>query len=82
MKCEQCAFYGLEVTEGVEFESSRTAYHHEPCQHEDCLACPELRDACYRDRDPNKPIALCRPCTKEHHENWDAQWSEYYAGLL
>ena len=32
--------------------------------------------------DPNQPIWLCRECAKKHHEFWDAQWEEFYAGLL
>jgi hypothetical protein len=32
--------------------------------------------------DPNRPLPLCRECAKEHHENWDDQWSDYYGGLL
>ncbi len=83
LKCEYCLFGGRVQTEGVEFESSRTMYHHAPCEHEDCLANPELRQACFEAADdPNKPLALCRPCAAEYHENWDHQWAEYNAGLL
>jgi hypothetical protein len=82
VKCEYCALRGREVTEGVALESSRTAYHHEPCQHPDCLECPELREACFEASNPNKPVALCRGCAEEHHEHWNDMWSEYYAGLM
>lgn len=32
--------------------------------------------------DPNSPIPLCRECAKEHHEEWDERWQEYYSGRL
>lgn len=54
--------------EGVELESSRTCYHFE--------GDPDSDD------DPNRGIALCRPCAEEHHFNWDAVWDEYNSGLL
>lgn len=83
--CEQCAFHGTRVTEGVALESSRTAYHHPlVCEvHEDCIANEELGRACQATKsDPNAPLALCRPCAEEHHANWDERWAEYQAGLL
>lgn len=24
--------------------------------------------------DPNRPVALCRPCAEAHHEHWDEMW--------
>lgn len=54
--------------EGVEIESARTQYHTE---HNDDG--PE---------DPNRGIAYCRPCAKEHHEYWDSMWADYYSGRL
>lgn len=32
--------------------------------------------------DPNPDSLLCRDCAAAYHEDWDAQWAEYYAGLL
>lgn len=32
--------------------------------------------------DPNGDVAFCRPCAKEHHEEWDERWKEYYSGLI
>lgn len=82
LACESCAFAGREVTEGVEFESSRAMYDHQQCIHTDCLESPDLREACFLASDPNKPLALCRDSAAEHHENWNHQWADYYAGLL
>lgn len=58
-KCEMC-----DTREGVELESSRTAYHF-----------TGLRGG---PDDPNKPVMLCRTCAKEHHEYWTEMWAEYY----
>jgi hypothetical protein len=52
----------------VQEESSRTAYHWDgPMDSPD---------------NPNRPVHLCRPCAKEHHEHWDAMWDEYNSGRL
>lgn len=59
--CAHC-----KATEGVEWESSRTAYPEDPAGMDD----------------PNAPIPLCRACAKEHHEHWDEQWDNYRSGLL
>lgn len=32
--------------------------------------------------DPNRPLALCRPCAKLHHEHWDEVWDHYQTSLL
>lgn len=62
------ACIGCYGTDGVEMESSRTAYHFEG----------EIGSA----DDPNRPIPLCRPCAEEHHQYWTDMWAEYRSGLL
>lgn len=32
--------------------------------------------------DPNPDVWLCPDCMEEYHAQWDAQWAEYYNGLL
>lgn len=63
MKCDHC-----DSTEGVEMESSRTAYHY--------TGEPGSAD------DPNKPVPLCPPCADDHHSYWDSLWDNYYRGLI
>lgn len=64
--CESC---GSVI--GVKPESSRTCYHVEGIEGRENTRV-----------DPNRRVRLCRPCAEEHHEHWDAMWSEYYSGLL
>lgn len=59
---------GCDTTVGVELECSRTAYPYDG----------QIGDA----NDPNNPIPLCRDCAKQHHEEWDDRWADYYGGLL
>jgi hypothetical protein len=59
---------GCGATEGVELEGSRTCYTHGPSDDG-----PE---------DPNRQVALCRSCAKEHHEHWDSMWADYYGSRL
>ncbi len=67
--CERCS-----STVDVQWESSRTCYYVPP---------PNFWQLLMEEQpDPNRDVALCRPCAEEHHSNWDAQWDEYYAGLL
>lgn len=33
-------------------------------------------------QDPNEPPILCAECGAEWVDSWQAQWDEYYAGLL
>ena len=61
--CEVC-----ERKDGVQLESSRTAYHWEGA----------LDDP----NNPNAPILLCRDCARDHHAYWDDMWDEYRRGLL
>jgi len=69
LKCEaHYALGGEIVTAGVEMESSRTMYPWDGPEDD-----PD---------NPNRPIALCRECAKDHHQHWDAMWAEYRAGLL
>jgi hypothetical protein len=63
---EKCEACG--ETEGVELECSRTQYHFE--------GEPDSAE------DPNRQIGLCRSCAQEHHEHWDAMWSEYNSSRL
>ena len=58
--CEYCG-----ITEGVELEDGRTAYHFEGEQGSV--------------EDPNRGQMLCREHARAHHEHWDAMWDEYYA---
>lgn len=53
--------------ESVEMESSRTMYPFEGKE-----GSPE---------DPNRDIPLCRPCAKQHHEEWDDRWADYYSSV-
>ncbi len=69
-------------TVDVREEPCRTAYHVPDCGHEDCAQYSELKEACYRSRDPNKTAWLCRDCAVEYHANWDEMWNTYYSGLL
>jgi hypothetical protein len=62
LACDRCG-----STEGVEMESSRTAYNIPPKTYWDHLLEQEPED-------PNTPVPLCR-------EFWDAQWSEYYNSM-
>jgi hypothetical protein len=62
----QCECCG--TSEGVELEDSRTCYMHGTTD-----------DSA---EDPNRQVALCRECAKEHHEYWDSMWADYYAGRL
>lgn len=78
----QCVHCGRSGIEGIQLEDPRTCYAHETptfwqrIQAEDGGLTPTPT------HNPNRPIALCRKCAKEHHDFWDAQWDEYYAGLL
>ena len=88
LKCLACG-----CTEGVQLESSRTAYL-KTCDAEGCHAMAGLDNKCrsgepksectYFKRlpDPNAPFPLCRPCAAEHHANWDAQWAEHRTGQM
>lgn len=58
MKCAHCG-----SIDGVELESSRTAYPFE--------------GQIGSEADPNKPVLLCRPCAVEHHKRWDEMWDEW-----
>lgn len=55
------------TTKGVEMESSRTC---------------RVTEKGYWDDVANRKLSLCRDCAAEHHDNWDAQWADYYSGLL
>lgn len=76
-RCERCGKTG-----GVRLEDARTNYVREPptvwqrIQAADGGLTPSMMD------DPNKPLALCRACAKEHHDYWDERWNEYYDGVL
>jgi hypothetical protein len=66
--CAMCDFHNAPSenrNNDVQLESSRTRYPRNPKE-------PDV--------DPNAPIPLCRPCAKEHHERWDAEWAEYHSG--
>lgn len=63
------------ASDGVELESSRTAYSRPALTRWDRI----LEET---PPDPNAPIPLCRPCAETHHAEWDAVWREYYSGLL
>jgi hypothetical protein len=65
-RIERCENCG--TTDMVELEDSRTCYTHGTIDDG-----PE---------DPNRRVALCRDCAKEHHDNWDAMWSDYYGSRL
>lgn len=67
--CQACG-----STEEVELENSRTCYVLNTRTRFERVLEPEQPD-------PNAPIPLCRPCAVEHHENWNDQWNDYYAGL-
>jgi hypothetical protein len=86
-KCLAC-----HATEGVEFESPRTAYAR-VCSCKDChagLGLPCIRGcasvvlcADYNaSPDPNASIPLCRHCARVHYEEMEAQWQEYRAGQM
>ena len=63
LTCEHCAHWGFaNVTDGVQWESSRTAYHFDGL-----IGSPD---------DPNRPVALCRACAKDHHRHWDDMWAD------
>jgi hypothetical protein len=62
----ECLYCGC--VEGVEMEDSRTNY----------LFYGKPGDP----DDPNRPVPLCRPCAKDHHNNWDHQWADYWQSLL
>lgn len=64
--CERCG-----SLRGVEYESSRTAYH------VDNIEGRENTPA-----DPNRQRRYCRDCAAEHHQHWDSMWDDYYSGLL
>ena len=53
---------------GVQWENSRTMYHYE--------------GRWGSREDPNRDVALCRPCAEEHHECWDSMWADYNSGRL
>lgn len=74
----ECLYCG--GTEGVELESSRTCYEKPRLSVWEKLLLPE--EGLDLGPDPNAPIPLCRPCAKEHHENWDDRWAELEAGYL
>jgi hypothetical protein len=31
---------------------------------------------------PNRSVFLCRACAEDHHDFWEAQWSDYHSGRL
>lgn len=70
LKCWAC-----ESIDGVQMESSRTAY-----QLPDKTLWDHIKDV--EPENPNADIPLCRACAVEHHSEWDEHWNEYYAGLL
>ena len=63
--CSHCG-----STEGVELESSRTAYSTSPTDRFDRIR--KLDEP-----DPNAPIFLCRSCAEEHHSYWNDMWAQY-----
>ena len=78
-KCIRCGRVG-----GVRLEDSRTNYVREPPTVWDRIRAEDggLTPTPSVGEDPNKPLALCRDCAREHHQDWDERWREYYAGLL
>ena len=56
------------VFSGLSLEDSRTNYSWQG----------KLNDA----KNPNRDRLLCEKCTELHHEFWDEQWRDYYAGRL
>ncbi len=75
--CECCG-----ALEGVQRESSRTAYAPKPLTRWDRLKLSEVPDLMDRFMAANPDLLLCRDCAAEHHAQWDEQWASYYAGLF
>jgi hypothetical protein len=71
MQCECCG-----STEGVELESSRTAYDPGPMTRYQWLQLDDPLNG--KQPDPNVPLQLCRDCAAEHHAQWDQAWQEFY----
>jgi hypothetical protein len=64
-KCEG-SFGPCEATEGLEWESSDTAYLEDPWNGEG----PQLPKR-------NLSLLLCRRCAAAHHQHWEEMWNEY-----
>ena len=75
------------ASEGVQWESSDTAYHTPTIYDQPHSVWRQLLINCgvyYLDPEDayaNCPIAYCRECALEHHAYWNEMWDEYYAGM-
>ena len=67
-------------TLGVEMESSRTCYAKPTLNFWEKLLLPE--EGLDEGPEMNKPIPLCRPCAKQHHDDWDDMWKTLENGYL
>lgn len=69
-ECERCG-----TTEAVAFTPCRTAYPGPEHSRFTTMLPEDIPN-------PNPDPFLCRECTTEYHSDWDAQWKDYYAGLM